>query len=256
MILNLFFSKKRTSAFLLMIGCLAFSTEKVFAQSQDFERKTVEIAGTDYDFFFLEAESNSKNYLVVFPDFYGVSTEFCDGIVTLLNERTDVHIIVADYYNGLNADNPDDAAKLYSKIADETHYNLTQAILGFIGKNKNVAILGYHFGGLAAYSAVFRMPEKAKKSLVLIGYLPETKSPAIENLSMMFVNSNSDQVNSSEKIDTLYQSLSKNTDLPQKVLFDGRIEAIMPGCRSFKNDVFISLIPEFDLFFDGVFGKK
>jgi len=97
--------------------------------------------------YLVKASKPTKNWLIVYHEWWGLNGYIKKESDHLANELKNVNILALDLYDGKIATTADDASKLVNETSDKRIEQIIQDALGYIGDTCKIATIGWCFGG-------------------------------------------------------------------------------------------------------------
>jgi len=200
-------------------------------QMVEFEKNGVKVRG------YIAVPKWAGPAVLVFHEWWGLESplsnikEICDKLA-----EEGFVAFAPDFYNGKNADNPDDAGKLMTEMFEkrmEEVDRIFQASVEFVKEcrytyPKKVGITGFCCGGTLAMYFAGKFPEMIDASLPFYG-LPQLTKIDVQNIKVpiFFILAEKDEfVNNNEVIDMAKTVWKNGTDVQVKV-FSGVTHAFL-----------------------------
>jgi carboxymethylenebutenolidase len=132
--------------------------------------------------YFVKAKSNSKKYLLVFHEWWGLNDYIKNEADRLSAELKDVNVIAIDLYDGKVATNPDEAGKLMQGVINDRAKAIVNSGIEYCGNDAKIATIGWCFGGGWSMQAAILTDKKLKACVMYYG-MPETDVEKLKNLN-------------------------------------------------------------------------
>ncbi|MFK7773285.1 MAG: dienelactone hydrolase family protein [Saprospiraceae bacterium] len=97
--------------------------------------------------YLLTSKEESKNYLFVFHEWYGLNDHIKRESERLHQELPNTNVIAIDLYDGQVASKPEDAGKLMQSISTDRAKAIIEGFMASVGKDARIATIGWCFGG-------------------------------------------------------------------------------------------------------------
>lgn len=137
--------------------------------------------GEDGRGFIIRAPRPTTKYLFVFHEWWGLNDHVKTQADQFYQDLDNVTVICLDLYDGLVADNRDDASKLMQE-ADETRIrSIIDGAIEYVGARAKVATVGWCFGGGWSMQASIALEERGVGCIIYYG-MPETDKTQLANL--------------------------------------------------------------------------
>ncbi len=131
--------------------------------------------------YFLPAATDSKKYLFVIQEYWGLNDYVKRESDRLHNDLDNVNVIALDMYDGKVAPDPE-TAKEYMQAADETRLKaIIEAGLARAGADAQVATIGWCFGGGWSLRTALAAGKRAESCVMFYG-MPVTDAAALAPL--------------------------------------------------------------------------
>lgn len=95
----------------------------------------------------LKAAADSKNYLFVVHEWWGLNDHIKKEAERLFGELGNVHVLALDIYDGKSTSDPEEAGKIMGGVSEERAQAIIKGALQFAGKDAKIATIGWCFGG-------------------------------------------------------------------------------------------------------------
>src|SRR5690606_22123721 len=103
--------------------------------------------GKDGNAYFVKSKTESKKYLFVFHEWWGLNDYIKREADKLSSDLEDVNILAIDLYDGKAADSREKAQDLVKAVEEERAEEIIKGALEFSGRNARVGTIGWCFGG-------------------------------------------------------------------------------------------------------------
>lgn len=123
--------------------------------------------------YLLTSKEASKNYLFVFHEWYGLNDHIKRESERLHQELPNTNVIAIDLYDGKVATKPEDAGKLMKAVSTERAKSIIQGVIASVGKDANVATIGWCFGGGWSLQTSIMLEKQGVGCVVYYGSLVE-----------------------------------------------------------------------------------
>ena len=97
--------------------------------------------------YLLTSKEESKNYLFVFHEWYGLNDHIKRESERLHQELPNTNVIAIDLYDGKIASKSEDAGKLMKSVSTDRAKSIIEGVMASVGKDARVATIGWCFGG-------------------------------------------------------------------------------------------------------------
>jgi carboxymethylenebutenolidase len=111
------------------------------------ENLQLNIAGAAPAKAFFVRKEDSKNYLLVFHEWWGLNTYVKMEAEKYYRELKDVNVIAVDLYDGKVATTPDEASKLTQETKEERIKQIIERVIAYCGSDAKIATMGWCYGG-------------------------------------------------------------------------------------------------------------
>ncbi len=138
--------------------------------------------GQDAHAYEIKAAKPSKNYVLVFHEWWGLNDYIKQEAERIYKNLGDVNVIAIDLYDRKVATVKDSAAKYMQSVNAERAQKIIQAVLAYMGNDVKVATIGWCFGGGWSMQASL-LAEKKSKACVMYYGMPEDKMEKIKTLN-------------------------------------------------------------------------
>ena len=103
--------------------------------------------GEDGRAFEVKAQTDTKNYLFVIHEWWGLNDYIKREAERLQKELGDVNVLALDLYDGKVASTPDEASKYVRDVKEDRARAIIQGAIGYAGPDARIATIGWCFGG-------------------------------------------------------------------------------------------------------------
>lgn len=125
-----------------------------------------DIEGTVY---FIEAEGDSKQYLFVIHEWWGLNDHIRQEAEKLYRDLDNVNVMALDLYDGSVAESREMAGKLMQAVDEERAKNIIKGALNYAGDDADIATIGWCFGGGWSLQATILADEQAAGCVMYYG---------------------------------------------------------------------------------------
>lgn len=132
--------------------------------------------------FEIRSEKPTKNYLLVFQEWWGLNDYIKQEAEKLQNELGDVTVIALDLYDGNVATTPEEAGKYMGEAKEERIRAIIKAAIDYAGKDAKIQTLGWCFGGGWSLQASIMLGKQGTGCVMYYGML-EKDVQKLKNLS-------------------------------------------------------------------------
>jgi len=119
--------------------------------------------------YLLTSKEESKNYLFVFHEWYGLNDHIKRESERLHAELENTNVIAIDLYDGKVASKPEDAGKLMKSVSTERAKAIIEGVMASIGKDAKVATIGWCFGGGWSLQASIMLEKQGAGCVIYYG---------------------------------------------------------------------------------------
>ncbi|HMN25014.1 MAG TPA: dienelactone hydrolase family protein [Ignavibacteriaceae bacterium] len=124
--------------------------------------------------YFIKSERQSGKYIFIFHEWWGLNDYIKKESDELKTKLGDVNILAIDLYDGMAAENRQDAAKFMQSAKDERAFNIIQGAIDFAGKDAKIGTLGWCFGGGWSLQASIMLGKQGKACVLYYGIIENT----------------------------------------------------------------------------------
>lgn len=132
----------------------------------------------------IKSETNTKNYLFVIHEWYGLNDYIKQESDILSNELDNINVIALDLYDGKVASTADSAMKYVSQAKSERLESIIKGAMSYAGKDAKIYTIGWCFGGMWSLQASILARSQGAGCVMYYGR-PETD---IEKLKQLHTN--------------------------------------------------------------------
>jgi carboxymethylenebutenolidase len=142
----------------------------------------------------IKSEKLTNNYVIVVHEWWGLNDYIKQESEKIFSNLGNVNVIAIDLYDQKIASVKDSAAKYMQGVKSERAEAIIRGALKHIGKNANIATIGWCFGGGWSMQATL-LASKQSKACVMYYGMPEEKLEIIKTLNapVLFVWPKQDQ---------------------------------------------------------------
>jgi carboxymethylenebutenolidase len=137
--------------------------------------------GKDGNAFEVKADKETKNYLLVFHEWWGLN-DYIKQEAERLQKELGVNVIAVDLYDGSVASNPDEAGKLMQAVKKERAEAIINGAIAHAGTNAKISTIGWCFGGGWSLQAALLAGKQANACVMYYG-MPETDKERLKKLN-------------------------------------------------------------------------
>lgn len=135
----------------------------------------------DVRIFEVEAPKPTKKYLFVFQEWWGLNDYIKQESEKLQKELGDVTVIALDLYDGKIATTPQEASQYVQSVNEKRIQTIIKAAMNYVGKNAQVATLGWCFGGGWSMQSALQLGKQAVGCVIYYG-MPEKDVKKLKTL--------------------------------------------------------------------------
>lgn len=157
-----------------VISILVFSIGILLPQSKA-EGKMITFPtpdGRSANAFIISAKVPTTNYLFIFHEWWGLDDQVKKETIKYYNALEGVTVIALDLYDGVVAQDEEEAAELMRGAVDSRIRNIIKGAIAYAGNGAEIATLGWSFGATWALKASILMGEQADGCVMYYG-MPE-----------------------------------------------------------------------------------
>lgn len=122
--------------------------------------------------FEVKSPNPTNKYLFVFHEWWGLNDYIKQESEKLQKELGDVTVIALDLYDGKVAATPQEASQLMQSLKDKRARTIIKGVMNYIGKEANVATIGWCFGGGWSMQSALMLGKQAVGCVIYYG-MPE-----------------------------------------------------------------------------------
>lgn len=137
--------------------------------------------GRQANAFIISAKVPTVNYLFIFHEWWGLDDQVKKEAIRYYNELEGVTVIALDLYDGVVAENEEEAAELMRGAVDVRIKNIIKGAIEYAGNGAEIATLGWSFGATWALKASIMMGEQADGCVMYYG-MPEKDVDQLKKL--------------------------------------------------------------------------
>jgi carboxymethylenebutenolidase len=130
----------------------------------------------------IKDEKNTKNYLFVIHEWYGLNDYIKQESDILSNELDNVNVIALDLYDGKVASTADSAMKYVSEAKSDRLENIIKGAMEYAGKDAKIYTIGWCFGGMWSLQASILAGKQGAGCVMYYGR-PETNIEKLKQLN-------------------------------------------------------------------------
>lgn len=148
------------------------------------EGKMISIACKDNkpaNAYLISTASKSNKYLIVIHEWWGLNDHIKRESEHLFNDLKDVNVIAIDLYDGEVASNREAAQKLMGRMNQARNENIINGLLSYIGKDAQIATIGWCMGGSWSLQTAILGGESIKGCVMYYGF-PEQNTTRLEKI--------------------------------------------------------------------------
>ncbi len=142
----------------------------------------------------IKANTATNNYVFVIHEWWGLNDYIKQEAEKIFKTLGNVNIIAIDLYDQKVAAVKDSAAKYMQSVKTERAENIINGVLNYVGKNANIATIGWCFGGGWSMQATLLAGKQSKACVMYYG-APEENMDKLKamNAPVFFVWPEQDQ---------------------------------------------------------------
>jgi len=129
----------------------------------------------------VKAAKPTNKYLFVFQEWWGLN-DYIKQESDKLQKELSVNVIALDLYDGKLATDPQTAAKYSGEVKEKRAQAIINAAIAYVGKNANVATLGWCFGGGWSLQSALLLGKQAIGCVIYYG-MPEKDVNKLKTLN-------------------------------------------------------------------------
>lgn len=118
---------------------------------------------------YVPAADESKKYLFVFHEWWGLNDQIRQEAERLHDSLQDVHVLALDLYDGKVTRDPDEAGAYMNEVKPVRCEAIIQGALAHVGKDARIATIGWCFGGGWSLRASILCGENAIATVMYYG---------------------------------------------------------------------------------------
>ena len=130
----------------------------------------------------IKNKKNTKNYLFVIHEWYGLNDYIKQESDLLSSEVDNVNVIALDLYDGKVATTADSAMKYVSSVKTERLENIIKGAMAYAGTDAKIYTIGWCFGGMWSLQASILAGKQAAGCVMYYGR-PETDIEKLKQLN-------------------------------------------------------------------------
>jgi carboxymethylenebutenolidase len=164
--------------------------------------------------FFIKAKKPTKNVLIVVHEWWGLNDFIKQEAEVWQKELMDVDVYAIDLYDGKIGANPEEAGALMQGMKPERATDIVKSLLDLVGKDANIATIGWCMGGSWSFQSTLLAEKRAKACVMYYGF-PEKDKEKMKLLAtnVLFIQGKKDAFITNESVATFekdLKSLNKN----------------------------------------------
>jgi len=130
----------------------------------------------------IKAATASNNYIFVIHEWWGLNDYIKQESEKIYKYLGNVNVIAIDLYDQKVANVKDSAAKYMQSVKTERAENIINGMLNYVGKNANIATIGWCFGGGWSMQASLLAGKQSKACVMYYG-APEENMDKLKTLN-------------------------------------------------------------------------
>lgn len=138
--------------------------------------------GKEANAYLVKSPRKSKNYLLVFHEWWGLNDYIKQMSDKLQQDLGNVNVIALDLYDGKIATSPEEAGKYMQEVSDTRARAIISGALKYIGSQAKIYTIGWCFGGGWSLQATLMAGKQAGGCVMYYG-LPENNINKLKTLS-------------------------------------------------------------------------
>jgi carboxymethylenebutenolidase len=138
--------------------------------------------GNDAKAFEIVARKPSEKWLYIFHEWWGLNDYIKREAENFSKEFPGVNILALDLYDGMIADNPEQAGEIMGKMDEARVREIIYAAMEHTGDKSKIATIGWCMGGGWSLQASLLAGERAIGCVMYYG-MPETDQAKLKNLN-------------------------------------------------------------------------
>ena len=156
------------------------------------------------------SKQKTNKVLLVFHEWWGLNDYIKKEAEEWQKALGDINVYALDLYDGKSATTPDEAGKLMQGLDKSRGESIVKGLLELLGKNKEIATVGWCMGGSWSFNATLLAGADSKACVMYYGF-PETNEEALSSLKtdILFIQATQDGFITNEVVDNFVNSLSK-----------------------------------------------
>lgn len=115
----------------------------------------------------------TNSYLFIFQEWWGLNDHIKNEAIKYFKELRDVNVIAIDLYDGKVATTREEASQLMQNADEERIRHIINGAIKHVGKQANIATLGWCFGGGWSLQATLMVKEKQQTGAIMYYGMPE-----------------------------------------------------------------------------------
>jgi carboxymethylenebutenolidase len=158
--------------------------------------------------YFVKAKKPAKNYLLVFPEWWGLNDYIKQMADKLSSDISNINVLALDLYDGKVALTPDMAGKYMQDAKDSRIRTIIKAALKFAGPDAHIYTIGWCFGGGWSLQATLMAGNEADGCVMYYG-MPEKDVNKLKTLhtDVLGIFANKDQWINPQVVDTFIEDM-------------------------------------------------
>lgn len=138
--------------------------------------------GKDGNAFLVKADKPTKKYVLMIHEWWGLNDYIKKEAEKLQNELGDVNVLAIDLYDGKIAGDAEVAGQYMKETKGVRCKNIINGALDYVGKDAEVATIGWCFGGGWSMQTALFAGSRNKACVIFYG-MPEKELKKLKNLS-------------------------------------------------------------------------
>jgi carboxymethylenebutenolidase len=158
--------------------------------------------------FAVKAAKKTKNVIIMVHEWWGLNDYIKKEAEKLQRELVDVDVYAVDLYDGQVASDPQTAAKLMGGLSAERASNIVKGLINLVGKDVNIATIGWCMGGSWSFQAALLAGNQTKACVMYYGF-PEKDVEKMKTLAsdILYIQGTKDAFIKNEDVDNFVKNL-------------------------------------------------
>lgn len=153
---------------------------------------------------------NSKNYLIIFHEWWGLNDYIKMEAEKYFHDLGNVNVLAVDLFDGKVATTPDEASALVQNTKEERIREIIQRAMNYCGADAKIATLGWCYGGGWSLQTAIMGGEKISGCVMYYG-MPEENTNGLKKLQapVLGIFGNKDEHITPEIVNAFEQNMKK-----------------------------------------------